>query len=80
MTIMEFIGGAVIIIGLLSIIVGWLFYLIQWIVCRKKVSCSNENCRFRLHCIHSNIRKMAQLEYRKRMLEEYMKNNKKEEE
>ena len=78
MTVMQFIGGAVIIIGVLSIIVGWLIYLVQWIVCRKKISCNNKKCIFRLYCINKSVRQKEQLQYRKKLLEEYMKNEKEE--
>lgn len=76
---MEFVGGAIIVIGLLSIVVGWIIYLIQWIFCRKKVSCDKKNCIFRLHCISRSVRTKEQLEWRKMMLEEYMKNKAEEE-
>lgn len=80
MRIVQFVGGALVIIVFLSIIVGWIFYLIQWILCRKKVNCDNENCKFRSNCIHEHIRRKEQIKFRIEILEERMKNKTEEEE
>lgn len=80
MGIIQFIGGALIIIVFLSIIVGWIFHLVRWILCRKKVNCDNENCRFRLYCMHESVRRQEQLKFRIKILEEQMKNKIEEEE
>lgn len=78
MSIIQFIGGAIIIIGLLSIVIGWIIYLVQWIVCRKKLSC-DKNCIFKMYCINKAVSQKAQLEHRKAILEEMLKNELKEE-
>ena len=79
MTIIQFIGGAVIIIGVLSIIIGWLIYLIEWIVCRKKKSCNKKKCIFRMYCINEAVRKVEEFKLRRLLVEEHFKNNEKEE-
>lgn len=77
MEIVQFIGGAAIIICLLSIIVGWIIYLIQWIFCRKKVSC-DKKCPFKLHCISHSVSKKEELHLRQLMIEKHIKDKENE--
>lgn len=70
-TLLQFIGEAIIIIFLLSIVIGWIIYLVQWIVCRKKQSC-DKNCIFKMYCINKTVSRKAQLEQRKAILEKMM--------
>lgn len=77
-TLLQFIGGAIIIIFLLSIVIGWIIYLVQWIVCRKKQSCEKD-CIFKMYCINKTVSRKAQLEQRKAILEKMMKDKLNEE-
>lgn len=78
MGVMQFLGGAAIIIVFLSVIIGWLIYLILWVKCRKKKTCDKKNCIFRLHCTSPYISKEEELRLRKMMIEHNLKDKENE--
>ena len=78
MSVMQFIGGILIILCFLLLIIGWIVYLLQWIFCRKKKSCNKKKCICKLYCINPAISKEEELRLRKMMIEKYISDKEKE--
>lgn len=71
---MQVLGGIFFFVGILLVVGGWIIYLLQWLICRKKKSCNKQKCIFRsIYCINPDVSREEEIKLRKLMLEHRIK-------